>query len=213
MDQMAPRPSTGGARLRTDDDEAPTQGHEAIRKLVEHNPGQATFDEYRVVYDVLVDRAPCRMLVFGVGRDSELWLDANEGGTTVFLENARKWADFARQSIPGIVIHTVRYPTLRILWPLLRRVESLLLMRDLPESVSSEAWDVILVDAPRGTRWYRAGRMMSVYTASVLARRPGSTDVFVHDCHRKVEAESCDQFLGRERLVGQAGSMRHYRIG
>jgi hypothetical protein len=211
---VASRRSTSEARPRVDDSEAPKRPrHDAIRELVERNPGQATFEEYRLVYDVLVDRAPCRMLVFGAGRDSELWLDANEGGTTVFLENARKWADFARQAIPGIVVHTVRYPTLRVLWPLLRRVESLLLMRDLPESVSSEQWDVILVDAPRGTRWYRPGRMMSVYTASVLARQPGSTDVFVHDCHRKVEGESSDQFLGQERLVGQAGSMRHYRLG
>lgn len=184
---------------------------EAIRTLVRENPGQATYEEYKLVHDVVGDRAPCNLLVFGVGRDSQLWLEANAGGTTVFLEDVAEWADFARKEVPGIRVHDVRYGTLRVFWHLLKHVPESFRMKDLPQEVEETAWDVILVDAPRGTRWYRPGRMKSIYTASVLGGKSGA-DVFVHDCHRRVEREASDRFLGSERLAGEAGSMRHYRL-
>lgn len=186
---------------------------EAIRALVRDNPGQATYDEYKLVHDVVVHRAPCNLLVFGVGRDSSLWLDANASGRTVFLEDVPQWAAFARDAVPGIEVHDVRYGTLRVFWPILKHFEERLLMDGLPVDVDEVDWDVILVDAPRGTRWYRPGRMMSIYTASVLGRRTtAASDVFVHDCHRRVEREASDRFFGAERLAGEAGSMRHYRL-
>lgn len=184
----------------------------AIRTLVASNPGQATVEEYLLVYNRLAERAPCRMLVYGVGRDSNLWLDANKGGTTVFLEDVRQWAAFARDVTPGIVVHDVSYGMVRrFMWPLLRRMPEQLLMRDLPADVLNTPWDIILVDAPRGTRWSAPGRMKSVYTAAILGEKSGA-DVFVHDCHRAVERESADQFLRTDRFVAQAGSMRHYRL-
>ena len=53
---------------------------ERIRSLVESNPGQASEAEYTLVHDVIAQHAPCNVLVFGVGRDSSLWIDTNEGG-------------------------------------------------------------------------------------------------------------------------------------
>jgi len=182
----------------------------AIQALVDANPGQATFEEYKLFSDVLVDRAPCNLLVFGVGRDSGLWLDANAEGTTTYLEDVKEWADSARREVPGIQVCDVRYHGRQFMWPVLRRLSHLLRLR-LPSDVEDTPWDVILVDAPRGTRWYRRGRMMSVYTAALLGRRT-SADVFVHDCHRRVERESSDQFLGPEHLVAQVATMRHYRF-
>ena len=188
-------------------------GDDAIRALVAANPGQATFEEYKLVHDAVLARAPCAMLVFGVGRDSRLWLATNQGGRCVFLEDVPEWADRARRSVPGIVVHDVDYGLARrFMWPVLRHLERSLFLGGLPTEVRETAWDVILVDGPRGTRWYRSGRMKSVYTASVLGARSGA-DVFVHDCHRRVERESADRFLGEGRLVGESGSMRHYRLG
>jgi glucuronoxylan 4-O-methyltransferase len=183
-----------------------------IRELVARNPGQATFEEYKLVYDTLAARAPCNMLVFGVGRDTPLWMTTNAGGTTVFLENNARWIQVSRELSPGIVVHQVRYPTLRALAPLLRHVPWLLRTANVPRDVWQERWDVILVDAPRGTRWYRPGRAMSVYTASLLARRAARCDVFVHDTHRATERHAGDWFLGADALVEQRGTMRHYRV-
>lgn len=185
---------------------------ERIRALVESNPGQASEAEYTLVYDVLMERAPCNLLVFGVGRDSSLWMDANDGGRTVFVEDVRRWADYAREHVEGIMVIDVRYWTLRIMWHVLRFVPSVLYMRSLPTHVLEAEWDVILVDAPRGTRWYRRGRMMSIYTASVLAKRSRGI-VFVHDCHRFTEAECSDAFLGADHMAREVETMRCYAFG
>ena len=185
---------------------------DTIQALVDANPGQATFDEYKLVHEVVSGRAPCNLLVYGTGRDSSLWLETNAGGRTVFLEDMAEWAEFAREKVPGITVYDVTYRTLRVFWGFLKHFPRLLMMKDLPADVEETDWDVILVDAPRGTIWHRPGRMKSIYTASVLARRKGATDVLVHDCHRKVEQEASDLFLGPDRLVTQIGSMRHYRL-
>ncbi len=182
----------------------------AIRQLLAQSQGQGTYEEYALVYEVLTRRAPCSLLIFGVGRDSALWMNANAGGRTVFLESIPKWAAFARGATPGIDVRDISYGLWRrFMWPLLRHAPSLLELRGLPDDVRNTAWDVILVDAPRGTTWRRPGRMRSVYTASVRSAK--GADVFVHDCHRTVERESADQFLGEHNLVAQAGTMRHYR--
>jgi uncharacterized protein (TIGR01627 family) len=189
---------------------------DALRALVERNPGQATVAEYGLVDAAGRRRAPCHMLVFGVGRDAEHWLGVNRGGTTAFLENDRGWAARTRQARPGIVVHDVRYWTRRMHWLALRwleprRVERWLVMRGLPTDVTGTRWDVVFVDGPAGSTWHRPGRMQSIATAAHLATGAGA-DVFVHDCHRLVERECCDRFLGPERLVAEAGSMRHYRM-
>lgn len=137
-------------------------------------------------------------------------LSLTAGGRTVFLESVPTWAAFARTATPGIDVRDIRYgPWRRFMWPMLRRAPHLLELRDLPADVRNSTWDVILVDAPRGTTWRSPGRMRSVRTAATRAA-PGA-DVFVHDCHRTVERESADQFLGADNLVAQAGTMRHYR--
>jgi hypothetical protein len=55
--------------------------------------------------------------------------------------------------------------------------------------------------------------MMSIYTAALLARQHPPCDVFVHDTHRPVERECCEQFFGPRLFVAHAGTMRHYRVG
>lgn len=182
----------------------------AIRDLITRSQGQGTYEEYALMYETLVRRAPCALLIFGVGRDSPLWIDTNVGGRTVFLESVAEWAAIARTTTPGIEVRDISYgPWRRFMWPMLRNAPQLLELRGLPSDIADARWDVILVDAPRGTTWRRPGRMRSVRTAAVLAA--SGADVFVHDCHRTVERESADQFLGADRLVAQAGTMRHYR--
>jgi hypothetical protein len=184
----------------------------ALRTLVERSPGQATLEEYRLVDAVVRARAPCRLLVFGVGRDSAHWLAANTEGTTVFLENDPRWVERARAAVPGIVVHRVRYRTRLFLWPVLRHAEQRLQMGGLPDTVTDTAWDVVFVDGPAGSSWRSPGRMQSIYTAARLAD-PTAGDVLVHDCHRTVERECCVRYLGHSALVAQIGTMRHYRVG
>ncbi|MEM7414643.1 MAG: hypothetical protein AAF389_04040 [Gemmatimonadota bacterium] len=186
-------------------------GHddEAIHRLVGANPGQATFAEYALVRDAVVRRAPCRMLVFGVGRDMSLWLDANRGGETYFVEDDARWIAEAMRHHPEAHVHRVRYRSIRGLWRWFVRSSTRLELRDLPDEVTDRPWDIVVVDGPRGTRWHTPGRMKSIHAASRLAEAGG--DVFVHDCHRHVERTCADLFLGAPQCTAEVGSMRHYR--
>jgi len=183
----------------------------SIKELVARNPEQCTFAEYTQVRDAILARAPGRVLVFGVGRDTPLWMDANRSGTTVFLESVPKWIDHCQRESPDADVRRVQYRTRRFQWRwLLRRPERLVL--DLPDEVPETAWDVIFVDAPKGKRWISPGRMQSIYTASALAKGSGETDVLVHDCDRRVEGAYCDVHLADTELVAVIDSLRHYRV-
>lgn len=192
-----------GASTISDDD---------LRRLVASNPNQGTLAEYRRVLDTIHARAPCNLLVFGVGRDSGYWMRANTGGETDFVEHEPEWIRKTEEQVPDIRIHRVSYGTRRIgwWWRLLRPRKNFL--DDLPGTVRARDWDVIFVDGPQGHRWKDPGRMKSIYTAGVLARRSGSTDVLVHDCDRIVERVYTNLFLGSDRLVEQVDTLRHYHL-
>lgn len=183
-----------------------------LRELVERNPGQASFEEYKCLRDAILRRAPCNLLIFGLGRDSPLWVESNRGGRTVFLENVTAWIEQTGK-LRGAEIYTVEYDTKRFQWRWLLNKSKRLFMRSIPSEVVSTGWDVIFVDAPAGTRWKSPGRMQSIYTAAVLARRSADTDVFVHDCDRRVERVYSDRYLGDSNLVEQVDRLRHYHVG
>jgi uncharacterized protein (TIGR01627 family) len=191
---------------------APSKPDDDLRALVESNPGQATFPEYRLLRDTIRAVAPCDLLIFGVGKDSGFWLDANEGGTTVFVEHEPEWIRMTREAVPGIDIVQVSYDTRRPQWKSLMERRDRLFMTDVPNRVLDRNWDVIFVDSPQGGSRKRPGRMKSIYTASVLARRSTDVHVLVHDCHRPVESAYADRYLGPERMVEQIDSLRHFRL-
>ncbi|MEZ4381273.1 MAG: hypothetical protein R3A79_07980 [Nannocystaceae bacterium] len=187
-----------------------------IRALVERNPGQGSAAEYRRIWSVLRARAPTAALIFGVGRDSRLWLDANAGGETVFVEHERAWIAETRRQLPQARIVEVRYDTRARWWRLHLLRPRRLWMDDLPAALRATPWGVIFVDSPQGYRGHTPGRMKSIYSAAVMAKRTGRnghTDVLVHDCDRRIERVCADRFLGAENLAGEVDSLRHYRCG
>lgn len=182
-----------------------------VRDLIESNPGQGTFEEYMRVLEVIRARAPAKVLVFGVGKDSQLWSRANRGGRTVFVEHEAEWIARTRAQVGDAEFVQVRYGTSRWQWPLLLHLPWLLRMRDLPASVVDERWDVIFVDSPQGGHSRRPGRMKSLVTASLLARRSPRVDVLAHDCDRRVERIYCDRYFAGFERVTQIHTLRHYR--
>lgn len=211
--QTEPEPRHGATEpTRPDGAPGPAPPDHRIRDLTRRNPGQASFREYRYLYQTIGAAAPCELLVFGVGRDSSLWIEANRDGVTVFLEHHRSWIERARREIPDLTIQRVEYTTRRWQWWWqLWRPERLFL--NLPADLLETDWDVIFVDAPGGDRWKRPGRMQSIYTAAALAKNAaGTCDVLVHDCDRRVERVYTDRFLGEAFNLGQVETLRHYRL-
>ena len=182
-----------------------------ITAIRQRDRNQLSRAEYRYLAELLVARGGCRLLVFGAGNDSELWLRANAAGTTIFLEDSESWIAKVEQRLPEITIHQVTYGTKRSQWQELLEGPVEHLELELPSAVEGTPWDIIFVDAPTAFFTTCPGRMKSIYTGARLARRGRAADVLVHDCDRPVEQAYCDRFFASGELVRAFHRIRHYR--
>lgn len=170
---------------------------------------QLSAEELMLIASTIVAKERPNVLVYGTGKDSEFWYRLNANGHTLFLEDDLAWVEQASRVVPHLSIRPIVYGTNLAHWRTLIADESSL-KEGIPDEVRSKTWDVILVDAPRGHEDGNPGRMKSIYQASVLACE--STDVFVHDCNREVEAAYCDRFLTSGRLQNVVRRLRHYKF-
>lgn len=83
---------------------------------------------------------------------------------------------------------------------------------ELPLEVSGLAWDVILLDGPRGHKYAEEipGRMSRIYTTSTLVGQEGF--VFVHDAQRTVEKTYAQRFLGKEHFIEKVSGRALLRL-
>ncbi|CAN6277611.1 unnamed protein product [Urochloa humidicola] len=189
--------------------------------------------DVRAIASVLRRRAPCNLLVFGLGGETPLWRALNHGGRTVFLDENPYYVEHLEGRYPGLEAYDVAYATaVRELPGLLdaaraaraaecRPVQNLLFsecrlaINDLPNQLYDVAWDVILVDGPRGFAEGSPGRMSAIYSAAVMARTKGAeTEVLVHDYEREVERACGREFLCEENRVAATStpSLAHFRV-
>ncbi|KAM0885205.1 hypothetical protein ACQ4PT_012564 [Festuca glaucescens] len=191
-------------------------------------------EDVRAIASVLRRRAPCNLMVFGLGAETPLWRALNHGGRSVFLdENPFYVAHMEGAHGPGLEAYDVAYATaVRELPDLLdaarasrraecRPVQNLLFsecrlaITDLPNGLYDVAWDVVLVDGPHGYAEGSPGRMAAIYSAAVMARTRGTeTDVLVHDFQREVESVCAREFLCEENRVEGTStpSLGHYVV-
>ncbi|OQU84413.1 hypothetical protein SORBI_3004G047600 [Sorghum bicolor] len=189
--------------------------------------------DVRAIASVLRRRAPCNLLVFGLGAETPLWRALNHGGRTVFLDENPYYVAHLEGKHPGLEAYDVAYATaVRELPDLLdaaraaraaecRPVQNLLFsecrlaINDLPNQLYDVAWDVILVDGPRGFTEGSPGRMSAIYSAAVMARTKGTeTEVMVHDYEREVERACGREFLCDENGVAATStpSLGHFLV-
>ncbi len=181
---------------------------ERIKELIESNPGQMTQDEYIAIANHISKSAPCNLLIFGTGRDSNLWEELNEGGTTLFLEHDPYWVEQSGTDKAVLVEYFTKRPD----WEALLKDPPALMMA-LPERVTDVEWDTILVDAPTGYDDDKPGRMQSIYTSAQLAKGIAKdTHVIVHDVHRTVENVYSLLFLGMDNIHNEVHHLRHFII-
>ncbi|KAI3686376.1 hypothetical protein L1987_80051 [Smallanthus sonchifolius] len=189
--------------------------------------------EIRFLFDIILQKYPCNVLVFGFEHDYLKLQIINEGGTTVFLENSpekvkKMKAEF--KSLNATRVYKVEYKTYaKDAYELLKharssascdmnsgmrnvRSECKLVLTGLPEEVMEMKWDVILVDGPCGDGPGSPGRMGSIFMAGVLARAGNGTNVVVHDADRMIEKWFSWEFLCEENRVSSKGRFWNFRI-
>lgn len=184
-----------------------------LSRMRKYNAIQLGTEQLKAICAAIKSKAPCNLLVFGLGNDSAFWSILNKGGVTIFLEDDHTWFREITKRFKNIKAFPVHYDTQRKDWKTYLNDTSLLKMT-LPDAVEKEKWDVILVDAPAGYTDETPGRMSSIFLSSKLIRHAG--DIFVHDCEREVEDAFCNTFLKSENLKmeiqAQFGLLRHYHM-
>ena len=136
------------------------------------------------------------VLIFGCGRDSELWNAINFDGHTVFLENDPARLDRARSGNASLQIEEVSYGD-RTVSSSLPIDEEALSAYPVPEPMLDRPWDVILIDAPPGHKASAPGRSLPIYWSSKVAQ--AETQIFIDDYDRRLEKAYSDHFFSSSR--------------
>ena len=139
--------------------------------------GLCSRKEYDLLRKELKSKAPCNLLVFGLGHESEWLAKLNEGGRTIFVENSMKWIEANKGKGLEIVYHDYQTKLLNDgkLYPLDK-----FLIKTLP--FQGVEFDVVFVDAPIGRT---QGRMASIVTGFAMCKEGGV--MLVHDINRATE--------------------------
>ncbi|XP_052136015.1 glucuronoxylan 4-O-methyltransferase 2-like [Oryza glaberrima] len=184
-------------------------------------------------------RAPCNLLVFGLGHGAALWAALNHGGRTVFLEEDDALVSGASPASLAIEAYRVAYlasaadadellalrdsehctgaAATQLSPGHFDRSPCKLAVRGLPAAFYEAEWDVIVVDAHAPPPPTTTAMMGAIYTAAVAARarRPAAeteTDVVVHDVDKPVQDRFSTAFLCGGYLKEEVGNLRRFAI-
>nr|GMC88178.1 probable methyltransferase At1g27930 [Ipomoea batatas] len=186
--------------------------------------------EMRFLSDLISERAPCNILVFGLesqysGLISMLNSRVHKVEYQTRAEDAYKLLKDARKH-PHLCSPLASYSITSNRSSNGRRsgrckLANALLAR-LSQEVYETDWDVVVVDGPSGHQAESPGRMTTIYAAAVLARKIRTTsddekkmqavDVVVHDVDRMIEKWFSWEFLCANNLVASKGRFWNFRI-
>ncbi len=171
-------------------------------------------EELNVISNCIKQIIPCNCLIFGVGNDSILWSELNVDGRTVFLEDSDEWYKKIKKKYPTVIVVKCQYSTKIYQFnELLDNPKSLEM--NLPAHITTEKWNIIIVDAPLGGDGpythndARPGRMQSIFFSSKYQYL--CNDIFVHDCDRTIEIKYCQKYLDRNHLDIINKKLWHYK--
>lgn len=188
-----------------------------------------TDKELHLLSNLLSVKAPCNLLIFGLGPQYLLLSSINAAGTTVFLEDDVEKITATAPKFKATRIYKIEHRMAASeAYELLRHARAdpacapqagplqtsrcSLALTSLPKVVYECMWDVVVIDGPSGDRLEAPGRMAVIYSAGMLARAGNITDIVVHDTDRTIERWYSWEFLCEENLVSSKGKLWHFRI-
>ncbi|GLT50001.1 hypothetical protein SLA2020_235180 [Shorea laevis] len=188
-----------------------------------------TTKEFLLLSNLITQKLPCNLLVFGLEPQYLNLAALNAGGITLFLEDNPDKISEIKENSNVTRVYKVEYKTAaKKAYKLLKQARQnsacapssrplqqetcKLALRNLPPQVYETKWDVVVVDGPAGDGPEAPGRMATIYTAGLLARAGNTTDVLVHDVDRTIEKWFSWEFLCEENLVCAKGRLWTFRI-
>lgn len=194
-------------------------------------PVQQHVSENLFLAQLVHSRKPARLLSFGTVPAPGALVHLNAAGTTVFLEHDSDRLAHARTEIgDDAQIEAVRYHTYLRDADLLLGQDTVLQLRQVPSVMSSQPWDIIVVDcramdftssallllaAPYlpATKAHLSshGPMQAIYAAAQLARAQPGTDVVLLGCGQVCE-NYANRYLPAEKLKHQEATVRYYKM-
>ncbi|KAI3977232.1 hypothetical protein MKX01_035962 [Papaver californicum] len=188
-----------------------------------------TVKEFQLLTNIISQRVPCNLLIFGIRPQTLQLSSLNSGGTTIFLEDDPEKLLAIHRTKEGMQMYKIEHhAAAKEAYNLLRHARThpdcapeaqplqsskcRLALTQLPKEIYELKWDVVVVDGPSGDKPEAPGRMAAIYTTSMIARSGNNTDVLVHDVDRTVEKWFSWEFLCHENLISSKGKLWHFRI-
>ena len=146
-----------------------------------------------VIRDIVINcNQNMKMLVFGLGYDSELWYNITNKNT-FFIENNRKYIELNKNiDINNIIYHDYKGINVQNSYKLTeKQVENF----KIPTKILDLApFDIILVDGPNGFDNNCPGRLLPIYWSSKLLSKK-STIIYIDDAIRKLEKMCINKYF------------------
>lgn len=153
-----------------------------------------------VIKDILINTVDNnkKMLVFGLGYDSELWYKITNKNT-YFIENKKEYIDLNKNiDSNNIVYH--KYDNIKVKTSL-NLTEKQINNFEIPKKILDLApFDIILIDGPNGFNDDCPGRLLPIYWSKKYLSKEG-TIIYIDDVNRHLEKKCTNKYFIRNTKV------------
>jgi hypothetical protein len=143
-----------------------------------------------VINDILLCCQNKKMMVFGLGYDSELWYNSTNKNT-YFVENNQQYIDL-NKNINNIIYYEYKGITVE---SSLKLTDDKINMFKIPDKVLELApFDIIIIDGPTGYNNNCPGRLLPLYWSKKYLSKEG-TIIYVDDATRVLEKKGINKYF------------------
>ena len=132
-----------------------------------------------------------KMLVFGLGYDSELWYNMTNKNT-YFVEDNPIYINLVKNIIPINNIFHYKYNT--------KVKDSFNYVTNKSDKIPDEIlnngpYNIIYIDGPAGYNDMKCGRLLPIYWSQKYLSNKCKTIIYIDDCNRKLEAHLINKYF------------------
>lgn len=162
-----------------------------------------------VIDDIMLTiKNTSKMLVFGLGYDSELWYNLTNKNT-YFIENNKTYIDLNSNINKNNIIYYT-YENIKVKTSFKLTNEQLDSYKIPSQILDNAPYDIILIDGPNGFNDDCPGRLLPIFWSKKYLSKVG-TIIYVDDASRKLEKYSINKyFIGNQKyyIKDRLGTMK-----